>query len=94
MVVLSPEHLLVAHDDVTNLRVAYGLIARYCPRSRLRRAMLERIQDDLWLTITVGVRDTEEMLRYRFAPEAEPALQDLIGAMFSAETASAGQDLS
>jgi len=78
VLVLSQEHLLVAQDDLTNLRTAYGIIARYCPRSRLRRAELEQTQHDLWLNVTVGLHDTEETLRVLFEPDAEPALQTLI----------------
>ena len=82
MVVLSQEHLLTAQDDVTYTRASHGIIARYCPRNRLRRAALEHTQGDLWLNVTVGLHDTEETLRLLFEPAAEPALQGLISAMF------------
>lgn len=77
VIVLSQEHLLVAQDDLTNLRTAHGIIARYCPRSRLRRAEIEQTQHDLWLNVTVGLHDAEETLRLLLAPDAEPALQTL-----------------
>ena len=77
VVVLSQEHLLVARDDLTSIRTAHGIIARYCPRSRLRGARLERGQHGLWLNVTVGLHDTEETLRLLFEPDAEPALQAL-----------------
>lgn len=81
VVVLSPDHLLVAQDDMTNIRATYGLIARYSPRTRLRRAALEQVKGDLWLTVTLGVHNTEEVMRYLFEPAAEPALQALVAAM-------------
>jgi hypothetical protein len=77
-VVLSPAHLLIAKEDLSTDRTTYGLIARYCPRNRLRKVTLERVQDDLWLNVTVGVQETAETLRLLFEPSAEPALQTLV----------------
>jgi len=78
VVVLTPDHLLVAQDDLTNTRAAYGLIARYCPRDRVHGATLERIGDDLWLIVTLRLHETEEKLRLSFEPATEPALRTLI----------------
>lgn len=78
VVVLTPHHLLVAQDDLANSRVAYGLIARYCPRDRLRQATLERVEDDLWLNVTLGQRQTEETMRLLFEPATEPALRTIL----------------
>jgi hypothetical protein len=78
VVVLTPDHLLVAQDDLTNLRAAYGLITRYCPRDRLRGAMVERAQDDLWLNVTLALHETEETLRLLFEPGTESALRALL----------------
>lgn len=78
VLVLSQEHLLVAQDDLTSLRTTHGIIARYCPRNRLRRAELEQKQHDLWLNVTVGLHDTEETLRLLLEPDAELALQTLL----------------
>ena len=78
VVVLSPDYLLVAQDDLTNIKAAYGIISRYVPRSRLRRVTLEHIRDDLWLNVTVGLRETEESFRYLFEVGSGPALQALI----------------
>jgi hypothetical protein len=69
--VLSPAHLLVAHDDRSNTGATHGLIARYCPRDRLRRCTLARPQDDLWLEVTLGVQAAEETLRLLFEPADE-----------------------
>jgi hypothetical protein len=77
-VVLGPDHLLVAQDDLSTTRAAYGLIARYCPRNRLRKAALERVQDDLWLNVTLNLHETEETFRLLFETSAEPALQTLL----------------
>jgi hypothetical protein len=78
VVVLSPDHLLVAQDDLSNTRAAHGLIARYCPRDRLRGATLERVQDDLWLNVTLSVQGAEETLRWLFEPQFEQALRALL----------------
>jgi hypothetical protein len=76
--VLSSDHLLVAQDDLTDIRAAYGLITRYCPRNRVRKATLERVQDDLWLNVTLGLQETEETLRFLFEPDTEPTLRALL----------------
>ena len=78
VVVLTPDHLLVAQDDLSNIRAAYGLIGRYCPRDRLRGATLERVQDDLWLNVTLSVQGSEETLRWLFEPQFEQALRALL----------------
>ena len=78
VVVLSPDHLLVAQDDLTNIRATYGLIARYCPRSRLAAATLERVQGDLWLNVTLSVQGSEETLRWLFEAQSEQALRALL----------------
>jgi hypothetical protein len=80
-VVLSPDYLLIAQDDLTNTRAAYGLIARYCPRGRLRKATLEQSQGNLWLNITVGVQKVEDTIRLLFEPGAAAAVEDLIATM-------------
>lgn len=76
--VLSPDHLLVAQDDLTSIHAAYGLITHYCPRNRLRKATLEREQDDLWLNVTLGLHETEESWRFLFEPATESALRALL----------------
>jgi hypothetical protein len=76
--VLSPAHLLVAKEDLSEDTSNYGLIARYCPRSCLRRAWLERTGDDLWLSVTLGSRNAEDVLRVLFAPSTEPALEGFL----------------
>jgi hypothetical protein len=76
--VLSSDHLLVAQDDLTSIHAAYGLITHYCPRNRLRKATLERVQDDLWLNVTLGLQETEESWRFLFEPAAESALRALL----------------
>jgi hypothetical protein len=76
--VLSPDHLLVAQDDLTSIHAAYGLITHYCPRNRLRKATLEREQDDLWLNVTLGLHETEESWRFLFEPATESALLALL----------------
>lgn len=81
VVALTRDHLVVAQDDLSNVRAAYGLIARYCPRDRVRGATLERALGDLWLNVTLGLGETEQTLRLLFEPRAEPALQDLVAAM-------------
>jgi hypothetical protein len=78
-VVLSREHLLIAQEDAPAAGAAYGMIARYCPRSRLAAVVLERADDDLWLTVVVRQRGVEESWRVLFQPAAEPALQALVG---------------
>ena len=81
VVALTRDHLVVAQDDLSNVRAAYGLIARYCPRDRVRGATLERAPGDLWLNVTLGLGETEQTLRLLFEPRAESALQDLVAAM-------------
>jgi hypothetical protein len=78
-VVLSREHLLIAQEDAPAAGAAYGMIARYCPRSRLAAMTLERADNDLWLTVMVRLRGVEESWRVLFQPAAEPALQALVG---------------
>ncbi len=78
-VVLSPEHLLVAQEDAPAAGAAYGMIARYCPRSRLAAMTLEPAENDLWLTVVARWRGVEESWRVLFQPGAEPALQVLVG---------------
>ncbi len=81
VVTLTPQHLLVAQDDLTNIRAAYGLIARYCPRDRVRGIALERTGSDLWLRITLAVSGTEETFRLLFEPRVERPLEALIAAL-------------
>lgn len=78
VVVLTREHLLIAQDDLTAARAAYGIIARYCPRHLVRSLMLEQTQGDLWLNVKVVQHGVEETLRLLFEPGAEPALRTLI----------------
>jgi len=78
VVVLSPDHLLIAQEDLSSLRFAYGLIARYCLRDRLLDAAVEREQEDVWLRITLASGEARETLRLLFQPMAEQALQNLI----------------
>jgi len=78
-VVLSPEHLLVAQEDAPAAGAAYGMIARYCPRSRLAALTLEAEGEDLWLAVALLLHGVEERWRVLFQPAAEPALQTLIG---------------
>jgi hypothetical protein len=78
-VVLSPEHLILAQEDAPAAGAAYGMITRYCPRSRLASLTLERAENDLWLTVVARWRGVEESWRVLFQPAAEPALQTLVG---------------
>lgn len=79
VLVLSPDHLLIAQEGPSSLRSAYGLIARYCPRGRLRKAELTQEGEDLWLELALGAGDASETLRWLFQREVEPALQNLVG---------------
>lgn len=78
-VVLSPEHLILAQEDAPAAGAAYGMIARYCSRSRLASLTLEQAENDLWLTVVARWRGVEESWRVLFQPAAEPALQALVG---------------
>lgn len=78
-VVLSPEYLIVAQEDAPAAGAAYGMIARYCPRSRLTSLTLEPAEDDLWLAVTLRLHGVEESWRVLFQPAAQPALQTLVG---------------
>lgn len=78
VLVLSPDHLLIAQEDLSSLRFAYGLIARYCPRDRLLGAALTHEGKDVWLEVTLAAGEAKETLRLLFEPEAEPALRNLI----------------
>jgi hypothetical protein len=78
IVVLSTTHLLVAYEDLSYSRASYGMVARYCPYDRLRGAVLERTQDDLWLKVMVGLGETEVTLRILFEPALETTLQVLV----------------
>lgn len=77
-VVLSPQHLLVAQEDAPAAGAAYGMIARYCPRSRLASLALEAEGEDLWLAITLRLHGVAESWRVLFQPAAQPALQALV----------------
>lgn len=90
VVVLSPDHLLVVQDDLSEGRATYGIIVRYCPSGRLRGAALERAGDDLRLQVTLSVRETKETLRLLFEPGAEPALQALLAQIAARGGAAAG----
>lgn len=76
-VVLSPEHLLLAHEDSPPAGAAYGMIARYCPRTRLAALTVESEGEDHWLAVTLRWRGVEESWRTLFQPAAEPALRAL-----------------
>jgi hypothetical protein len=76
-VVLSNEHLLIAQEDAPAAGAAYGIIARYCRRTRIASAVLSHDADDLWLTITMQLHSVSEQVRVLFRPEAEPALRAL-----------------
>lgn len=78
VLVLSPDHLLIAQEDLSSLRFAYGLIARYCPRDCLLGAALAREGEDVWLEVALGAGGARETLRWLFQREAEPALQNLV----------------
>ncbi|HSN78600.1 MAG TPA: hypothetical protein VL334_26315 [Anaerolineae bacterium] len=78
-VVLSPEHLILAQEDAPAAGAAYGMITRYCPRSRLAAMTLEPTEQDLWVTVTLRLHGVEENWRMLFEPSAEPALYTLIG---------------
>lgn len=78
-VVLSPEHLILAQEDAPVAGAAYGMIARYCPRTRLAGLTLEAEGEDLWLAITLRLHGVAESWRVLFQPAAEPALQALVG---------------
>lgn len=78
-VVLSSEHLLVAQEDAPVAGAAYGMIARYCPRSRLVALTLEPAGEDLWLAVTLRLHGVAESWRMLFQPAAEPALRTLVG---------------
>lgn len=77
-VVLSPQHLLVAQEDAPAAGAAYGMIARYCPRTRLASLALERAEENLWLTVVARWHGVEESWRVLFQPAAQPALQALV----------------
>ena len=78
-VVLSPEHLILAQEDAPAAGAAYGMIARYCPRTRLASLALERAEENLWLTVVARWHGVEESWRVLFQPAAEPALRVLVG---------------
>lgn len=78
LLTLTSTHLLIAYEDLSHIKASYGMIARYCPSDRLRGAMLERTQADLWLNVTVGLGETAVTLRILFEPALETALQDLV----------------
>jgi hypothetical protein len=44
----------------------------------VRGATLERVQDDLWLNVTLSVQGSEETLRWLFEPQFEQALRALL----------------
>lgn len=77
VLVLSPDHLLIAQEDSSSLRFAYGLIARYCPRARLQGATLTHEGEDIWLEVTLIAGEASETLRLLCEPRAEPALREL-----------------
>ncbi len=77
-VMLSPEHLLLAHEDSPPAGAAYGMIARYCPRARLSALAVESDGEDRWLAVTLRWRGVEESWRTLFQPAAEPALRALV----------------
>jgi hypothetical protein len=62
-VVLSNEHLLIAQEDAPVAGAAFGMIARYYPRSRLASMTLEQVENDLWLMVVVRRRGVEESWR-------------------------------
>lgn len=78
-VVLSPEHLILAQEDAPAAGAAYGMIARYCPRTRLAALTLEAEGEDLWLAVTLRRQGVKESWRVLFQPAAETALQTLVG---------------
>lgn len=77
VVALSREHLLIAHEDAPAAGAAYGMIARYCLRSRVADLNLMRQGEDVWLEVALRWQGVEERWRHLFQPPAEPALREI-----------------
>lgn len=77
--VLSNYHLLIAEEDRSDIEASYGLIARFCPRSRVRRMDIQEKEDEqeVWLQVTVGLDQAEEAWSLLFPPEFRPTLLEL-----------------
>jgi hypothetical protein len=76
--VLTNYHLIVTQEDLGYGTTNYGLITRYCPRDRIREAVLERVGADLWLKVTLDHDGVGDSLRVLFEPAAEQGLRELL----------------
>ena len=76
--VLSNYHLLLAEEDLTGRPDAWGLITRFCPRSRIRRAALEQGQDGLWLRLALELRGVEQEISVLFQSSAAAVIRELL----------------
>lgn len=76
--VLSNYHMLVAQEALTGRPDSWGLVTRFYPRGRIRRAKLEQERDALWLELALETQGVEQHARVRFEPEAQMSLQELL----------------
>jgi hypothetical protein len=76
--VLSNYHLLLAEEDLTGRPDAWGLITRFCPRSRIRCAALEESQNGLWLRLTLERQGVEQEIGVLFQSGAAAVIRELL----------------
>jgi hypothetical protein len=75
---LSNYHLLLAEEDMTGRPDAWGLVTRFCPRSRIRRAALEERHDGLWLRLALEMQSVEQEIDVLFQSSAAPVIRELL----------------
>ena len=81
--VLSNYHILIAEEDLTG-RECWGLITRFCPRSRICHATLEREQDSLWLNLVLDLQEVRQEVRIHFEFGAEQAISEMLALLQAA----------
>lgn len=73
--VRTDDYLILAQEDLTADEDTYGLIAQFCPLSRLRCAELQESAGGLELALILTQRGVECQLRHLFQSDARAPLQ-------------------
>lgn len=76
--VLTDRQILVAEEDLGGAEGHYGVIARYTPRSALKRAVLEQQRECMLLRMIFQIQGVEFEQRQQYEFSAKPQLDMLL----------------